>query len=424
MTDIAQSLPPAAANRALNAYLAAAAVWIGVFLSGFVLSEPAPYELIMTGMIGIWIMLGMVIPRSVMAMFVLLILFNAGGVIATTQLTEQLSDAVLYVAVSAFLALTAVFYASVIATKRSMLAIIFNGWTAGAVVTGLAGIVGYFDVFPGSDIFTLYGRAKGMFADPNVLAPYLALPILFGMHTVMTGRARQIVLTLPILMILLLALFLSFSRAGWGLLIVCTVLLAGGLFLGNSSGRFRLRIVLMTVFAFTAVAAVVIVALQFDAVQDLFVQRARLLQDYDAARMGRFERHWAGYVKATELPLGLGPLAFGRLFGEDPHNIWLKSLYAYSWLGFAAYLTLVLLTLGGGFRILFRHRPWQPYLLCAYIVFLGHVLIGNVIDTDHWRHFYMLLGIIWGCIALEARHMRDAQKRKMVGAAGFEPTTP
>ena len=60
-------------------------------------------------------------------------------------------------------------------------------------------------------------------------------------------------------------------------------------------------------------------------------------------------------------------------------------------------------TIAGGFRILFRDRPWQPFLLTAYAVFIGHVLLGTVIDTNHWRHFYLLLGMIWGAMALEAR---------------------
>ncbi len=115
-----------------------------------------------------------------------------------------------------------------------------------------------------------------------------------------------------------------------------------------------------------------------------------------------------GLMLATQKPFGIGPLEFGHLFGEDTHNIWLKALFDYSWLGFAAYVTMTMVTLAAGFRILFRDRPWQPYLLCAYIVYFGHVAIGNVIDTDHWRHFYLLLGIIWGCIALEAQHARGA----------------
>ena len=421
MTAAAPALSHASANRALNVALAAAAVWLGVFLSGFVLSEPAPYELVMAVLIGVWIMLGMTIPRSVMTLLVLLVLFNVGGVIATTQL-QQWGEAIMYVTVSLFLAVTSVFFASLIAARPEMLRVIFSGWTAGAVVTGMAGIVGYFGV--ASDAFTLYGRAKGMFEDPNVLAPFLIMPTLWCLYTIMTGRLRRIVLTMPALTVLLLAEFLSFSRAGWGMLVVSAALLAMGLYLGSASGRFRLRIVMMSVFAFAAAVAIVAIVLQIDAVQDLFSQRAHLLQDYDAARMGRFQRHWLGYIASTEKPLGIGPHQFGLIYGEDPHNIWLKALFAYSWLGFAAYVTMVMLTLGGGFRILFRDRPWRPYLLCAYITFFGHVVIGNVIDTDHWRHFYVLVGIIWGCIALEARHVREREKEGMVGAAGFEPTTP
>ena len=64
----------------------------------------------------------------------------------------------------------------------------------------------------------------------------------------------------------------------------------------------------------------------------------------------------------------------------------------------------VLWTLAAGFRILFRDRPWQPYLLCAYVVFVAHLGLGTIIDIDHWRHVYMLLGLIWGAVALEQRH--------------------
>lgn len=116
--------------------------------------------------------------------------------------------------------------------------------------------------------------------------------------------------------------------------------------------------------------------------------------------------------------MGIGPLVFGTIFGEDTHNIWLKTLMDYGWLGFASYLTLVLWTVAGGFRILFRKRPWQPYLLCAYVVFIGHIGLGSVIDTDHWRHFYLLLGLIWGAMALERKHqqtMRTAEPGRFSG---------
>jgi len=130
------------------------------------------------------------------------------------------------------------------------------------------------------------------------------------------------------------------------------------------------------------------------------------VQEYDGARLGRFERHKIGFLLAMERPLGLGPMELGRMFGEDEHNIWLKSLTTYGWLGFVSYVTFICWTLAAGFRHLLRDRPWQPYLMIGWVMILGHTLIGNVIDTDHWRHFYLLLGIVWGCIALEQRHLR------------------
>ena len=72
-------------------------------------------------------------------------------------------------------------------------------------------------------------------------------------------------------------------------------------------------------------------------------------------------------------------------------------------------------TLAAGFRILFRDRPWQPYLLCAYVVFVAHLGLGTIIDIDHWRHVYMLFGLIWGAIALERRHQKTMARTAVRG---------
>jgi hypothetical protein len=43
--------------------------------------------------------------------------------------------------------------------------------------------------------------------------------------------------------------------------------------------------------------------------------------------------------------------------------------------------------------------PWGPYLIAAFATFFGTAMEGFVIDTDHWRHFFLLLGMIWGLSA-------------------------
>ncbi len=381
-------------------------ITFGVFLSGFVMSEPAPYELIMATQIPVWFLLGLTISRTVGLLLAMLLVFNVGGLLAITVM-KDMSGAPLNSAVSFFLAMTSVFFAAVVENRHQRLALIFKAWVAASIITAVLGILGYFNAFPGADIFTRYGRAMGAFEDPNVFGPYLIAPMLYLLYRLLTGKLIQSPLPIAGLLVLALGVFLSFSRAAWGLLAFSGLMLIVIMLLKERSAAFRMKILLLSVTALLLLCLALVLALQSEQVADLFTSRAKLVQDYDGARMGRFERHKIGFLLSMERPLGLGPLVLGKMYGEDEHNIWLKSLTTYGWLGFVTYLTLIGWTLVAGFRYLLRNRPWQPFLMIGWIVILGHCMIGNVIDTDHWRHFYLLLGIVWGCIALEQRYQRQ-----------------
>jgi hypothetical protein len=170
------------------------------------------------------------------------------------------------------------------------------------------------------------------------------------------------------------------------------------------SGAFRLKVLVLSLSGFLAAILTLGIALQFQQVSNMLSSRTQLVQSYDGGHLGRFERHRIGFLMAMEKPLGIGPMEFSKIFPEDEHNIWLKSLTSYGWLGFLCYLTLIVWSIAMGFRFLLLDRPWQPYLMISWIALVGHTAIGSVIDTDHWRHFYMLLGILWGTAALEYRH--------------------
>ncbi|EJN06474.1 O-antigen ligase family protein [Phyllobacterium sp. YR531] len=399
-----QALPSgidhAAKNRALIRLVSNFAVGFGVFLSGFVIDEPAPYELYMAGLIAIWALFGLRLSQVSSSLLAILVIFNIGGVISMGQMSD-LKTAPMYLAVSLFLSLTAVFFAAIINNDYRILKVIFGGYLLAAVCTSMLGILGYFSAFPGAELFTRYGRAMGAFQDPNVFGPFLMLPFAWLIHGVLAGNLRALPVRLIPILILTLAIFLSFSRAAWGMALLTIIGLAMLLFIRNPSPLFRLRIIIMAIVAVALALIAIVIALQIPSVAELFNARAQLVQDYDDAQFGRFARHWYGLLLSIDHPLGIGPLEFGPIYGEDTHNIWLKASLDYGWIGFASYLTLTMLTLGLGLRFLFRDRPWQPYLLCAYLAYVTHVVVGNVIDTDHWRHFYLLIGIIWGCSALE-----------------------
>ena len=405
MSALAHELSPAAVNAKLVALLTCGAVFLGVFLSGFVIDEPAPYDLYMTGLIAIWALFGLRISRAASPLLVLLVTTNVGGLIAMTQMAD-LMDTPLYLSVSLFLAFTAVFFAAVTETRPELYRLIFLAYVCSAVLTSLAGIAGYFHIVPGAEAFTKYDRAAGVFQDPNVFGPFLALPGIYLLYLLLTGPVSRMPLLAVPLLVIVGGIFLSFSRGAWGLFAVAAVLLAGALFLQSRSGMFRLRIVVMAVAALALLVVAMLVLLQIPGVADMLSNRAHLAQDYDSGRLGRFDRYGIGFLLALERPLGIGPLVFGQIYGEDTHDIWLKMLMDYGWLGFVSYVTLTVWTVAAGFRLLLRDRPWQPYVLCAYVVYLGHIGLGTFIDTDHWRHLYMLFGLIWGGIALEYRHQR------------------
>ncbi len=393
--------------------LANGTIAFAVFLGGFVIFEPAPYELLLSALLAVWFICGMRIPVEVIPLLFLFTLFNFGGIISSFMI-EDYARGLIYVAVSYFLALSTVFFAILIRNDMGRLRLIFRAYVVSAVITSMLGIIGYFGV-GGFGMFTRYSRAMGAFQDPNVFAPFLVAPILYLIYGIVNRSPTLLPIRAGALMILLLGLFLAFSRAAWGLAVITAVLFYFLLVINEQSAKIRLKYIILAGVGLGAIVLLLLVALQFEAVSSLFSVRAKAVQEYDGGRIGRFARHLLGYELALTKPFGIGPLEFGFIFGEDTHNNFVKALMDYGWLGFVCWMIINIWTMVGGFKLLFRQRPWQPYLQIAYVVFIGHFVIGNVIDTDHWRHFYLLLGIVWGCMALEAQWQRDLNSRHAGG---------
>lgn len=380
--------------------VSSAFLWLAVFLGGFVLYEPAPYELFLAAAIPIWLLLGLTIPRAVSPLVVLLTLFLAGGVLAATQ-AKDFSTQPIYYAVTAFLAFSSFFYACLIAEDSTRLNTIEAAWISAALVTALLGVFGYFG--PAGDLFTKFGRATGGFQDPNVFGPFLIFPFVVLVRRALTRPGGAALWSGLLALVIFVGIFLSFSRAAWGLTFVATVLTGLLLFATERSAKARARFLALGAAGLVCTALVVTVVLSLPAVSDLFQDRMQIVHDYDAARFGRFQRYRIGFNAMLDHPLGIGAIEFGRQYGEDEHDIWLKTLTTYGWLGFAAFAGLVIWTLLAAFPLVFRSGPLQPVTQIAYIVFFGHILMATVIDVDHWRHLFLLFGILWGAIAADRR---------------------
>ena len=388
-----------------------------VFLSAFVIDEPAPYELLLLPLIVIWIAFGLNLSRFFAPMVVLLLLYVAGGLLSLTQLADP-AGGILYMATTGLLVASAIFFAAVVAAApEKRLPVIGKAYVAGAVIAALLGLAGYFQLFPGADIFTLYDRLRGPFKDPNVIGPFMVLPIALLFRGILTHRLRDSLGKVLLLLLLLAAEFLTFSRAAWGMTTLAVFLVTGLAYASEHRQAGRVRILAYFAIGILLVVALLVAVLSIPAVANMFQQRAELVEAYDAGALGRFGRQAIGFFLVQEHPLGIGPLAFSRMFGEDEHNMWLKGFTTYGWLGGFAYIVLVLWTIAASLPLLFKRRPWQPFLQAAFAVYAGQVMIHNVIDNDHWRHLFLLYGLLWGIIAADKAYARAVRRDALPAGA-------
>ena len=212
-----------------------------------------------------------------------------------------------------------------------------------------------------------------------------------------------------LLLVMLAALFLSFSRGAWAQFALAALLLMGMTFLISRSASERLRIALIAIAGAVVVVVLVAALLSIGQVADLFHQRATLEQSYDVGHFGRFGRYILGFQLALERPLGIGPLQFAQMFGlEDPHNTLLNAFMSGGWLAGFAFLTPTLVSVATGFRFVFVRTPWQQTYHVIYAAYLGVVFESVVIDIDHWRHYFLILGVLWGLMALSRPYLAPA----------------
>ena len=381
-----------------------ALVWLAGASVAIVFIEPSPYELVTLAAIVIFFATGLRLRLVFVPLLLLLFLVNIGYSISAASLMDK-PEVTNWIATSWYMAMTVIFLAMVVAEDTAArLDMLRRGLIVGGLIAATAGIAGYFNLVPGGhDLLTLYGRARGTYKDPNVLGAFLILPALLALQSVVADSFGKAFRSAIALGIMALALLLAFSRAAWGGLAITSVFMLALMVLTSRSHKQRSRIIVMAVIAAIVVVMLVAVLLSFDSISDMFKQRASFDQSYDEGRFGRFGRHILGAEMALDLPFGIGPLQFHKYFPEDTHNSYLNAFMSGGWIAGICYPALVFITVIFGFRHLFVRVPWQRTYLAIFAAFLGTVGESFIIDTDHWRHFWMMLGTMWGMFAAAQR---------------------
>lgn len=436
--DVAQSpfelsVPASLADKFLHITL-----YVCILSSFFVFVQPAPYEYLAVVLGFACVLARVTFSRMVLPVLVLLFIHNAGGAIGLIQLAGfgwsrltgegptvllenyTYQDSARFLATSFYLGLTGVMFACMFAqdTMRRI-ATVRSAYIMAGVVASLLGSLGYFDLYfqfiPGLEVFSMNDRAVAGFKDPDLFGCYLIPPLTWLMERLIVDKVRPFNLIAAI--VIFIGLLLAFSRAAWGSFALSTALLLYVLFVTQNDRRTRKRLIYFVVGGAVAGVVIFMLLMSVPVVSDMFAQRFHVLQYYDLQgdNRSRFLLQQQSLREIFTHPFGMAPWGFAHDTDWVSHNVYLSTMLNDGWLGGIAYSTLVVLTLIVGFKTFCVRTPWQTFLIATYLPFVGLVLEALIADTDHWRHFYLLLGLIWGLGAATIKFRRRQAWHATVG---------
>jgi hypothetical protein len=378
------------AQRLLNLVL-----FVAALTSSIAFIEPSPHDALMAVLLVMCVGARVHFDRKLIPLLLLVAVWLVGGLSSLMQVGDQPKD-IQYAGTSIYLGIAAIMFAGLFCDGNLIrLAMLRRGYTLAALIATTAGYIGFFHLLPGAaDHFLDNDRVSATFKDPNVYGPFLIFPILWLLIGLLVRGIR--LLDVTVLMFLLGGLLLSFSRGAWAHFLVSTIAAVTIVIAVTPDPRMRARIVVLGLLAALAAVLLLVAASSIGSVHDMIVERAKAIQPYDVGPGGRFWQQQLAVSTILDNPNGLGPFEFDRIYGLQQHNVYMQGFLVYGWLGGAAYLALVAITLVFGLVTVSVATPWQYYLITAYAVFVGEAFEGLIVDTDHWRHFFLILGLVWG----------------------------
>lgn len=385
--------------RARATTLLDALVIVWIFAGGLVITEPSPYELAFLLVLGVSMFASFALRRSTLGLLVLFASFVPFAIIAAFQVRfSTIPDALVYQAVTIFLFFTAYWVANYVAdAPQARMRLVIGAYLATALLSAVLGTLGYLGI--GHDLFTRYDRAKAFFNDPNVFGPFLILPAMYMLQRVLLGTPRRATWAALAYGVLVVGVFASFSRAAWGHIVISSAIVYVLVFVLEAHARQKVRMLLLAMagLMMLVVAAGGILSIpQFRS----FIELRTQSQNYDTGESGRFGRQGYAYDLALQHPLGLGPLEFRNLrVKEEPHNSYVNVLHAYGWGGGFVFILFIGTTLWRSATFIARPGPNRLLLIPLVAVFVPLAGEAAIIDIDHWRHFFLVAGLIWGVTA-------------------------
>ncbi len=376
---------------------------LAVGLGSVVQIEPAPCDLLMVavGALLLWrrdtpLPPGLAPPAALVGLFLLFSLLAAA-------VSADPGHAGAYFGITSYLVLSTFVVAVLVAQDApGTLALLWRMYLTAALFASALGVLGFYHLVPGYEALLRYDRARALFKDANVYGPFLVPVLLYCLLRAYRDGGRRRWAWGAAAAALFFGLLLSFSRGAWGNFALSLGALLVLAWRRASSRPQRRRLLGVSVALALLLGSAAAFAFHSQAFTRMFEERAKLVQYYDTGARSRLYYQTLTLRQAFTHPLGIGPYQIQAQFGNATHNNYLKLLAENGWIAALAYLALLLLTLRRGLAATRRAGPLQPHALVTVAAFLGLIAEGFLVDTLHWRHLYLVMGMIWG-IALAQR---------------------
>lgn len=382
-----------------------AAVALGVLLLGVAVVEPAPSDVVFLVVMAVALAAGGLLllrgaPTAAIAILAVLAALNLSSAI-------QVADpkrAALFLAITVYLATFALWLSAYVITPgRARLVV--RAYVAAAVCSAAAGVLALFVPVPGAELLAESDRARGLFQDPNVFGPFLIPALLILVEEIVRPRllrARR--LTKAVLVaILALGVLFCYSRGAWLNLGVGVAVVTVVLALRRGGGRQALALLAVAITAAGLAAAVVVAT----GSAEFLAERARP-QAYDTER---FSGQRAGLRAAEEYPFGAGPGQFESVASISAHSTYARAAGEQGFPGLVALGALLGYTLATAARN--AARGWSTYGIGSAALlgsWCGLLANSAFIDTLHWRHFWLVAGLIWAGAMRSRRYTSDGAR--------------
>lgn len=349
--------------------------------------EPAPVDLMVALLLAVGLLAGqlrLATLRESSLIHSALWLFVSLNLIALLG-ADDLRYSLRYTAITCYL-IALCYFVRLYVTSVERMRIVLFGCLAAALSSVMLVALELAGLSPTNDVFVFENRARALFKDANVFAPFLVLPIIFLLDELLrpTLIVGQRWLKLAAIVVLGAGVLIAFSRAAWA-----NLLIAVATYMVLAAPHLSLRQWVKLLLPGILGAAAMIGLIVWLGLAEFLRSRASLLQSYDTDRFGT---QLYGIGLGMDHLFGIGP---GMLF--NAHSLYVRTFAEYGVFGLVALGTLILVPVARCLRRALRADD-RVYGLSARVVvavFAGLLFNSIVIDTIHWRSFWIMIALAW-----------------------------